>query len=110
MKNRVYSLGIVGVSVVLNLLLWILSITIFPQDSPVAILHYNAIVGVDFIGGGHQIYILPLIGVIILVGNIVVGLVVQKTSDRSRWLLLLTSVFVQIILLVSFAILWRLNH
>jgi len=120
MKNRVFSrvlrplglpvITIFSLSAALNAALWILAFIAFPQQGPAAILHYNAIVGIDFIGAGTQIYILPVLGLIVLLGNGVLGLVVGSASTRARAVLWSSILVIQCILALSFGILWQLNR
>ncbi len=99
----------IGFSAILNAALWVMSALLFPKDVPVAILHYSALIGVDFIGASHQIYILPLIGLCILIGNLILGFMIRPTSARSAWVLWGSTILVQSVLIVSFFILWKLN-
>lgn len=108
MRSKGYSL--LGVSAALNALLWLSAAALFPKAVPVAILHYSVLGGVDFIGASHQIYILPLIGLLVLIGNIIVGLMVRQISIRSAWVLWASTILIQTVLIISFFILWKLNR
>lgn len=96
-------------SVILNLLLWIFVLITFPKDSPTAILHYTAGVGVDFIGEGWQIITLPSIGTLLLVVNTILARLVEKTGRAAFWVLWGTTPFIQCMLLATYAILLTLN-
>lgn len=102
--------GVLAVSAAFNALLWVAAIWVFPRNTPVAILHYSAIVGVDFIGGSRQIYVLPLIGLAVLVGNTTLGYLIRPVSWRAAWLLWGATLLVQSVLVLAFSILWQLNR
>ncbi|MEK7556795.1 MAG: hypothetical protein AAB538_02345 [Patescibacteria group bacterium] len=101
---------IFAASATLNALLWAAALWLFPKGDPATILHYSPIVGVDFIGSGRQIYILPLSGLLVLGGNATLALLVRKASARASAILWIALLIIQIILILSFIILWRLNR
>lgn len=98
-----------GASLLLNVILWVLAATTFPKDTSATILHYTSGVGIDFIGESRQIYILPAIGLFLLSGNTVLAHLVKRSSPRAAWVLWLGTPAVEIILLVSYAVLLILN-
>lgn len=98
----------------LNLLLWIIVLATFPKDSPSAILHYTAGIGVDFIGEGWQIITLPAIGILLLVVNTVLARLVEGASQSEAsklafWVLWGSVPLFECILLVTYVILLTLN-
>ncbi len=99
---------IILVSVSLNIAIWLLAFFLFPA-SDAAVLHYSIGIGIDFIGSGRQIYLLPVIGLVVLVGNTLLGVVVKRTDLRSAWLLWSTILPVQVVLLGSFLLIWLVN-
>lgn len=108
--------AVAGVSVACNLLLWIIVLATFPKDSPTAILHYTAGIGVDFIGEGWQIITLPGIGTLLLVVNTILARLVEKTSlpDRQTgllafWILWGSVPVLECVLLATYGILLTLN-
>lgn len=109
LASKKWILIILAASIILNVLLWILSVAIFPRQSPSAILHYSSGLGIDFVGQGHQIIILPLIGSMILIGNSLLGLGIWRLAPISGWLLLTTSLISQSIILTGFILLWQVN-
>jgi hypothetical protein len=96
-------------SVVMNATLWFLAMTSFPHSEPAAVLHYSTEIGIDFIGEGSLITVLPLIGSIILVGNVLVGLLLKRADNRAAWILWSVPLVAQIVLFVAFYLLWRIN-
>lgn len=102
--------GLVLAAMVLNGLLWVGVSWFFPQTDPVAILHYTATVGVDFIGEGTHITVLPRLGAFVVVINVVLAAALRPADQRTTWLLLAPLPLFQALLLVAFYSLWRLNH
>lgn len=98
-----------GTSIVLNGILWALAATFFPKDDPVTILHYSVGVGIDLIGEGSEIMLLPLVGLIIMIGNTVLGRIIAASSYRAAWIIWSSIPIVQAILLGAFLLLWRQN-
>lgn len=92
----------------LNITLWLFAIFMFPQHEA-AILHYSVNVGIDFIGEGQQIIVLPIIGLLILIGNNLLGSTIYKTDISSAWLAWSTAPIIQLILLGAFFLIWRAN-
>lgn len=101
-------LGIMGGSVILNGVLWWLTLTFFPRDST-AILHYTIDVGVDFIGEGKQITSLPLIATAVILFNAVMGVALLRADTRASWLLWCTMPLAQLVLLLAFYLLREVN-
>ncbi len=100
---------VAGSSVALNLLLWIIVLATFPKDSPTAILHYTAGIGVDFIGEGWQIITLPGIGTLLLIVNTVLARFIEKTSTLAFWILWGSVPVLECVLLATYGILLTLN-
>jgi hypothetical protein len=105
-KRPVVVMMLIGV--VLNAVLWLFSLFGFPKHD-VAILHYSVDVGIDFIGEGKQIIVLPAIGLLILVGNYILGSAVYKADKSSAWLVWSTAPIIQLILISAFFLIWRAN-
>lgn len=94
--------------IVLNIFLWSLVLFVFPQHEA-AILHYSVDVGIDFIGEGHQIRVLPTVGLCILAGNLFLGLALFKVDKVSSWLFWSMIPVAQIVLIGAYYLIWRAN-
>lgn len=92
----------------LNVTLWLLAIFMFPQHD-VAVLHYSVDVGIDFIGAGRQIIVLPAIGLLVLIGNNLLGLAIYRTDNSSAWLAWSSATIIQLILISAFFLIWQAN-
>ena len=103
-------LGIIlTVSIFLNVALWLQASLMFAHDNPTAILHYSIAVGIDFIGPGKQIIILPLAGLLLLIGNTVLGASMKRADIRSAYILWSVIPVIQLILQGAFILIWQVN-
>ena len=100
---------IIGASIALNVLLWIVVLATFPKDSPSAILHYTAGVGIDFIGEGWQIIMLPSMGILLIAVNVLLARFVERASKIAFWICISSLPLLQVLLLGTYGILLRLN-
>ncbi|MEO6077929.1 MAG: hypothetical protein ABIP54_04035 [Candidatus Andersenbacteria bacterium] len=113
MKIKGYSITvefIIGLlSVVLNAFLWILVLATFPKHDPSAILHYTAGVGIDFVGSPLQIFVLPGIGLAVLLINGLLARFVKSVSSIAFWIFWASLPILELMLLGVYIILLRLN-
>lgn len=79
---------------VCNLILWLLCwLIVVNIGQETAILHYNIVFGIDYIGNPHNIYIIPTIGSAWWIINFIIAFLVFK-KDKILSHLLLLSAFV----------------
>lgn len=97
-------------SVVLVVVLWVLSLTLFPRELPAAVLHYNVGVGIDFIGEGRQILVLPGIGTAILILDAGLAYVLRKTSYLAGAILMGAGLLSQVLLIAAFISILIMNR
>jgi hypothetical protein len=113
MKIKGYSITVefvIGlVSVVLNAFLWLFVLITFPKHDPSAILHYTAGVGIDFVGSPLQIFVLPGIGLAVLLINAVLARFVRSVSHVAFWIFWASLPILECMLIGTYAILLRLN-
>jgi len=85
-----------------NLVNWIiLKIFVKPVDYPI-ILHYNVYFGVDVTGNWKNVWILPMIGVIVFLTNFLLSIYFYKNEERiAGYLLLMATLMVQLSLVVA---------
>lgn len=108
--GRRYKGGIVlAGGAILNIVLWVFVFTLFPTDTPAAILHYSVGAGVDFIGEGRRIMVLPIVGTAVIVLNSAMAYGLRGASIRAVWLFLGIIPVIQVALLTAFALLLRVN-
>ena len=96
---------------ILNLVNWgLIAYFIRPVDFPI-ILHYNVYFGVDVIGDWWQVYYLPLIGLLILLANTILGYFFYQQKERIvAHLLMLATFIAQIGITIAVACLLMINY
>lgn len=108
-KEKSASSLIIGASIALNAFLWIVVLATFPKDSPNAVLHYTAGVGIDFIGEGWQIIMLPGMGLLLIAVNVFLARFVERASEIAFWICISSLPLLQALLLATYGILLQLN-
>jgi len=108
MRQKAFSITL-GTSLALNTVLWVLVLVLFPRNDPATVLHYSIDIGIDLIGEGKQIIVLPATGLIILVGNSLLGAALQRHNPTTAWIIWGTIPILQVILLGSFVLIWQAN-
>ncbi|MEA2088888.1 MAG: hypothetical protein U9O55_03560 [Patescibacteria group bacterium] len=94
------------ISIIINSIIWINLLRIKKVGEMIP-LHYNVYFGIDYIGDWHKIFIVPLIGIIILIINFLLALLIYYKDKFISYILVFTVLFVQIILfLASLSIVW----
>lgn len=93
----------------INVAMWIVALRFFPRQNLTAILHYSIDAGVDFVGEGQHITVLPLLGSTLLVLNLIIGFAVVKADKAAAWVLWSSMPLVQLCLSVGLIFLWRIN-
>lgn len=99
----------VGVAALLNIATWGVSLFWFPYSGSAAVLHYTSGVGIDAIGAGNQIMVMPLAGTLLALGNTWLGYSLKKISPRASWLLWITVPVIQAMLLITVIFIGHLN-
>ena len=94
-----------------NAINWIiLKIWIKPVEFPI-ILHYNVYFGVDLLGNYRQTYILPLIGLSLLVINLLLAMYFYAQKERiASYVLLMATLMIQLSLIVASASVILINY
>jgi len=89
-------------SLVANIIDWlILKIWIKPVDFSI-ILHYYVYFGVDHIGSYRQFYLLPMIGLILFIINLVLSMFFYGQKKRiASYILLMATLMIQFSLIVA---------
>lgn len=83
--------------------------TTFPRDVPAAVLHYSVGVGIDFIGGGSQIVVLPAVSTVLLVLNALLALALRRINVAAVWILVGGAAVVQVLLVAAYFFILALN-
>ncbi len=107
--KRYFVLLCLGGSVVLNVSLWVFVAIYGTGLGDEAILHYDALQGIDLIGPGNDFFVLPLIGLIIIGVNFFLSAVSIKSNRLVARILSGLTVLAQIILIVAVLLLVNIN-
>jgi len=104
---RVYS----GVFIIFNLAAWVLAYRINMQASGdnIISLHYNVDFGVNLIGDASQVYIMPLLGLIIFLFNLSLLAGFYKKNKFITHLLLASAILVNIAIIISLDLINLIN-
>ncbi len=103
---RVYLAVLLG----LNLLDWLAAYAINKNVSQnLIVLHYNIDFGVNLIGDAKRIYLIPLLGLIIILINFILLAVIHRQSKFIVHLLLSGAIFANLFLLAGLASLYLIN-
>lgn len=98
-----------GSSLLLNAVAWGIA-GLFPLHESAAILHYTSTVGIDFVGEGRHIMVLPAAGLLIAVCNLAVGWLIVRADARTAWVLWSAIPIVQVLLIIALLFLKSLNR
>lgn len=80
------------------------------RDMPI-ILHYNVYFGVDAMGYRKDAFILPIIGLVILAANFILGFYFYEKKERiATYLLLIAAFMIQLSLLVASLSIVMINY
>jgi hypothetical protein len=96
----------------LNLLIWFLALFVnYNVSQSLIVLHYNIDFGVDLIGEAKRLYIIPLLGLVIILINKILLMTLFKNEHFKfiSYLLLLSALFVNFILLIALSIIYLIN-
>jgi len=119
MKKQLYPLKLylqtlpnkvlLGSNLILNILIWgWLGWYISPQESPI-FLHYNILFGVDLVGSWWRVFVIPVVGLSIIIVNTVVGWTTFHKDKFIAYFLNSTALICQIFLFISAYLLVYLN-
>jgi len=96
------------IALLTNILLWLWLIVYIQPSTDNLVLHYNIYFGIDQLGSGLKLYLMPLFGLIILAINLLFVLSDQadkRLANYSSWV----SLIVQVLLIISLLLL-VINH
>ena len=72
-------------------------------------LHYNILFGVDLVGPWYMVFALPLAGLLIIFLNAILGWFLYRQDPFAAYILNAIAIFVNVLLLISAALLVFLN-
>lgn len=98
------------VSLLLNGALWLFVAVTYSRDNPAAILHLSSGAGLDVIGWGSSMLLIPLVGFFIIAINGVLAFCIRNVNMQILWLLLGIIPVIQLFLILAYSTLWLLNR
>ncbi len=94
----------------LNILLWLIAVkAVMASGRQLTILHYNIDFGVNLVGEAKKILVIPLLGLLVALINLVLAFVVYQVNVFLRHLLLAGAVMVNFLLLAALAAIYFVN-
>jgi len=108
LRNKT-NIFLIFVMVLINISNWILLYVKFkPQSNPIY-LHYNIYFGIDLIGPWYQIYIIPVIGLVIIIVNSLFSILLYKKEKIVSIIIIGVTIFMLLIMLFSSFLISRQN-
>lgn len=103
------NLIMLSLSLAVNILSWLwLVFQIKPQQEDI-FLHYNVLFGVDYLGSWWKVFYLPIFGLLIFWTNMIIGWALFGKDKFIAQILNAVSLFCQIFIFISAALLVFLN-
>ncbi len=106
--NQIKKYSISFIALLLNIFLWLWLLLFIKPTGESQVLHYNIYFGIDQLGTGFKLYLMPLFGLVIIAANLL--LTMSKLAGRrlalyASWV----SVSIQVLLIISLLFL-VINH
>ncbi len=98
-----------GVSLLINIILWILLWSKFGYSQDLIPLHFNVVYGIDFVGAARKLYQLPGAGLSILAVNFYLGKWLYEQEKLFSYFFVFVALAAQLMLAVALAPLLILN-
>lgn len=103
-------LMISAATILVNFTAWALIFIFLGKEKFNIILHYNVLFGVDFKGSAEQVFIIPLIGLIIFFLNAIITKLVYRREKFIAYLLLSTSLVCQVFAVIAIIAIIMINN
>ncbi|MCK5320212.1 hypothetical protein KAJ61_02385 [Candidatus Parcubacteria bacterium] len=104
---KVYSVFLV----LINILIWIFAQHIMATGTEQIALHYTVDFGIDFYGDARQIFIIPILGLIIILFNFIIVIILSQNKDfvLLSHILLIAALLSNIVLLAAISSVYLIN-
>ncbi|OGE74166.1 MAG: hypothetical protein A3I07_01550 [Candidatus Doudnabacteria bacterium RIFCSPLOWO2_02_FULL_42_9] len=108
-SDRMNSVGI-SVAFLINIIHWItLYIKIKPTEEQL-LLHYNVILGADFIGRSLYLYWIPLLALVLLFVNLILAIRFYRKEKLASYFISFSSIPVQLVFFAATIVLIFVNE
>ncbi len=105
-KIRIFILS----ALFINLINWLISIFINIQmKEEIIALHYNIYFGISLIGDSKQVYLMPGLGLIIIIANLLFVYIIKREDNFFIYLFAAASVLVNVFLLLGAGAVMMIN-
>lgn len=98
-----------GVTLTINILLWIVTFGKFGLGNELLPLHFSVVYGIDFVGSSRQIYELPAAALVILLVNFSLGILLYGFEKLLSYFLFFAAAIAQAFFLIALLALVILN-
>ena len=102
-------MGILFLSALLNIFIWIFLLQNQKENTHPVILHYNLFFGVDYLGDYKNIYLIPLSGLIIIIVNSILGHLLYLKEKLASYFLVFIIFIIQVFLLIDSYLIIKIN-
>ena len=103
-------MAITAFALILNIALWIFLVVTLKATSESIPLHYNVYFGEDYYGSTTEAYRLPLMGLMILIFNFILGLLFYAREKTLSYFLISFLPIVQAFLLIAIITIYLINR
>jgi len=114
-KNKIILIS-TAIAVVLNIIIWLIIylrlrplVINLPEEQSFIPLHYNIYLGVDSFGKWTRTFMLPGLGLFFLLINTLTALTIYNRKEILSYFLVITSTFVQVLLLIATLLIVLIN-
>ncbi len=107
-KNKII-MSIFALSCLVNVSLWMFLFKNQKSSELPVILHYNLFFGVDYLGGYNEIYLIPIVGVIVIIINTILGYLLYERERLASYFLTFNIFIVQSFLLLAGYLIVEIN-
>lgn len=90
-----------GAALLVNILIWILTLSKFGTGSARVPLHFSIVYGINFLGPARQIYLLPLAGLLFILVNAGLARMLYDREKLLAYFLAVGSTVAQVILCLA---------
>jgi hypothetical protein len=96
-------------SAFLNISLWIFLFQNQKKSDYPVILHYNLFFGVDYLGNYNEVFIIPIVGIVVIFVNSILGHFLYRRERLASYFLSFNMIVVQMFLLLAGYLIVRIN-
>ena len=107
-KNKII-MSTLALSCLANISLWTFLFKNQKSSELPVILHYNLFFGVDYLGSYSEIYLIPAVGVIVIIANVILGYLLYEKEKLASYFLAFNIFIIQSFLLLAGYLIVEIN-